>query len=221
MRKLVTDEECRTLFFDIDFGELRVRALYDAKCSVWQSAHHARPRGERDRLLLQMFLTSESGTRCQFNSTTRRGLISHMVKAHGFYDPVQRAVITNECPWCRSIFSTRLDAQHHACSSFLHGFCRAGGSHVQTEIKQPLLPVVCPLCEIEGVAIKNLSHRLFHMLNLFRCSFHLCPTIMTTSSGAICLYLVSRERGLQKLHSFVAPTMLPRRDLLRLAMCAE
>ena len=29
-------------------------------------------------------------------------------------------VITNECPWCRSIFSTRLDAQHHACSSLLH-----------------------------------------------------------------------------------------------------
>ena len=67
-----------------------------------------------------------------------------MVKAHGFYDPVQRAVITNECPWCRSMFSARLGAQHHACSSFLHGFCRASGSHVQTQIKQALLPVVCP-----------------------------------------------------------------------------
>ena len=65
---------------------------------------------------------------------------------------MQRAVITNECPWCRSNFSTRLDAQHHACSSFLHGFCRAGGSNVQTDIKQPLLPVVCPLCKIEEVA---------------------------------------------------------------------
>ena len=75
-----------------------------------------------------------------------------MVRAHGFYDPVQRAVITNECPWCRSIVSTRLDAQQHACSSFLHGFCRTGGSHVQTEIKQPLLPVVYPLREIEEVA---------------------------------------------------------------------
>ena len=66
-----------------------------------------------------------------------------MVKAHGFYDPVQRAVITNECP---------LHAQHHACSSFLYCFCRAGGSHVQTEVKQPLLPVVCPLCKIEEIA---------------------------------------------------------------------
>ena len=60
--------------------------------------------------------------------------------------------------------------------------------------------------------IKNLSHRLFHLLNRFRCSFHLCPTAMTTSSGATCLYLVSRERGLQKLHSFCcanAPTVRP------------
>ena len=151
--------------------------------------------------------TSDSGTRCQFNSTTRRGLVSHMVKAHGLYDPGQRAVITNECTWCRSIFSTLLDAQHHRCSSFLHGFCRAGGSHVQTEVKQPPLPVVCPLCKIEEIANQE-SERLFHMLNLFRCSFHLCPTVMSTSSGAICLHLVSRERGPQKLHSFVAPTML-------------
>ena len=44
---------------------------------------------------------------------------------------------------------------------------------------------------------------------------------MTTSSGATCLYPVSRERGLQKLHSVVAPTMLPQRDLLRLAMRAD
>ena len=28
----------------------------------------------------------------------------------------------------------------------------AGGSHVQTEVKQPLLPVVCPLCKIEEIA---------------------------------------------------------------------
>ena len=61
--------------------------------------------------------------------------------------PVQRAVITNECPWCRSVFSTRLDAQHHACSSFLHGSCRMGGSNVHTVIRQPQLPVECPLCK--------------------------------------------------------------------------
>ena len=77
----------------------------------------------------------------------------------------------------------------------------------------------CQLCarcvKLKKLRIKNQSHRLFHMLNLFCCSFHPCPTIMTTSSGVICLYQVSRERGLQKLHSFVAPTMLPRRDLLR------
>ena len=37
-------------------------------------------------------------------------------------------------------------------TSFLHFFCRAGGSHVQTEVQQPLLPVVCPLCKIEEIA---------------------------------------------------------------------
>ena len=100
-----------TLFCDIDLEELRMCALYDAKCSGWQSAH-LRDHTERDRLFLHMFFTPESGAQCQFCSTRRRGLISHMVRARGFYDPVQRAVITNECTWCRSILSTRLDAQH-------------------------------------------------------------------------------------------------------------
>ena len=55
--------------------------------------------------------------------------------------------------------------------------------------------LLCARCvKLRKSRIKNLSHRLFHMLNLSRCSFHLCLTIMTTSSGAICLYLVSRER---------------------------
>ena len=161
-------------------------------------------------------------TRRQFCSTTRRGLISHMVRAHGFYDPMQRVVITDECPWCRSIFSARLDAQHHACSSFLHGFCRASGSHVQTGVKQPLLLVECPLCKIEEVANQeSASSSLPQAESVFCGSFHLCPTIMTTSSGAISLCLVSRERGLQEVHIFVAPTLFPRRDPLRLAMRAD
>ena len=62
--------------------------------------------------------------------------------------------------------------------------------------------LLCVCCvKLRKSRIKNLSHRLFHMLNLFRCSFDLRRTFMTTSSGAICLYLVSRERGLQKLHN--------------------
>ena len=73
--------------------------------------------------------------------------------------------------------------------------------------------LLCVRCvKLRKSRIKNLSHRLFHMFNLFRCSFHLCSAFLITSSGAICLYMVSRERGLQKLHSFVAPTMLPWRD---------
>ena len=54
--------------------------------------------------------------------------------------------------------------------------------------------LLCVRCvKLRKSRIKNLSRRLFHMLNLFRCSFHLCPTVMTTSSGAICIYLVSES----------------------------
>ena len=84
MRKLVMDDDCRTRFCDIDLGELRMRALYDANCSVWQSAH-LRDHVEKDTdCSFKCSFTSKSDTRCQFYSTTRRGLISHMVKAHCF-----------------------------------------------------------------------------------------------------------------------------------------
>ena len=118
-----------------------MRALYDVECPVWQLAHlRDSTETETDRPFKCSFPLA-TGTKCQFCSTTMRGLTGHKVRAHGFYDPVQRA------PSCRSVFSTRLDAQHHACSSFLHGSCRTGGSNVQTVIRQPQLPVECPLCE--------------------------------------------------------------------------
>ena len=94
-----------------------------------------------------------------------------MVRAHGFYDSVQRVVITDECPWCHSIFSARLDAQHHACSSFLHGFCRASGSHVQTGVSSHccLLSIRC--VKLRKSQIKSQRPRLFHKLNLFLWQF--------------------------------------------------
>ena len=51
MRKLVMDEECRILFCNIDLQELRMRALYDVECPVWQLAHL------RDQSSIQMLLS--------------------------------------------------------------------------------------------------------------------------------------------------------------------
>ena len=50
MRKLVMDGECRALFSDMDLGELRMRAVCDAECPVWELAYlrdHAETEGAR------------------------------------------------------------------------------------------------------------------------------------------------------------------------------
>ena len=87
MRKLVMDEECRTLFCDIDLHEIRMRALDDVECPVWQLAHlRDSIEMETDRSFKCSFPLS-TGTQCQFCSTTMRGLIGHKVRAHRFYDP--------------------------------------------------------------------------------------------------------------------------------------
>ena len=104
-------------------------------------------RGFRSKSRQNRSFPKATQTQYQFCSTTMRGLIGHKMRTHGFYDPVQRAVITNECLWCRSIFSTRLDVHHHTCWFFLQGSCRAGSNNVHTVIRQLQLRVQCPLCK--------------------------------------------------------------------------
>ena len=126
MRKLVMDEECRTLFCDIDFGKLRMHALYDAKCSVWQSAQ-LRDHVERRPIVLS-----------NVPSPRER---HPMLRAHGFLRPCTASGDYKQMPL--------------VSFNFLHTTGRSASRvfvHVQTEIKQPLLPVVCPLCTIKEVA---------------------------------------------------------------------
>ena len=56
------DEECRTLFCDIDLGELRMRALYDAMCSVWKSELLRDHVEDETDCSFKCSFTSESGT---------------------------------------------------------------------------------------------------------------------------------------------------------------
>ena len=103
-----------------------------------------------------------------------------MVRAHGFYDPVQRAVITNECSWCRSICSTRLDAPHHACS--LHGL------QVEVTYKWKSDSRSCPFnvrCAERSLVVKVTiqSHSPLLAPNHQCRSSHPCLSVLTTSSG--------------------------------------
>ena len=67
-------------------------ALYDAECPV-----HLREHAETETARsFKCFVPLATGAQCEFCSATMRGLISHEVRAHGFYDLAQRAVITNE-----------------------------------------------------------------------------------------------------------------------------
>ena len=147
------DEECRTLFCDIDLGELRMRALYDAKCLVWKSEHlHDHVEKETDCSFKCSF-TSERGTRCQFNSTTRRGTDQPHGESTWFLQSCAASCDYKRMPLVtvNFLYTTGMLNITRVRSS-CYGFCRAGGSHVQTEVKQPLLLVVCPLCKIDEIA---------------------------------------------------------------------
>ena len=147
MRMLVMDEECRILFCNIDLQELRMRALYDVECPVWQLAHlRDSTDTETDRPFKCSFPLA-TGTTCQFCSTTMKGLIGHKVRAHGFYDPVQRAGDHERMPLVSLSLFHAIGRPASCVLVFSSCSCRTGGSNAHTVIRQPQLPVECPLCK--------------------------------------------------------------------------
>ena len=203
MSKLVMNEECRTLFCDIDLGELRVRALYDAKCSVWQSAHL------RHHAVLQMFLYPRERHPMSILLDHEERTDQPHSESTWFLRPRAASFDNKRMPigavqfsphdWTLSITRVR-----HFCAVFA---AQVEAMYKPKSSSHSCLLSVCRV-KLRKSRIKSQSPRPFHKLSPFCCSFHLCPTIMTTSSSAICLCLVSREQGLQELHRFAAPNIV-------------
>ena len=92
------------------------------------------------------------------------------------------------------------------------------GSHVQTEVKQPLLPVVCPLCKIEEIAnqeSESSSLPLAESVSLqFSSDDHVIPCHLSLPG-------IPRAR-FAKVAQFCGTNNAPvARPFLRLAMRAE
>ena len=83
--------------------------------------------------------TLPDGSICGARFSSFRALQSHRRKAagHSFIAPECRLAITNQCPWCKCVFSTIANARRHIKKSLSMHRCCGDGSVVPA----PLLPV--------------------------------------------------------------------------------
>ena len=109
--------------------------------------------------------TLPDGSICGARFSSFRALQSHRRKAagHSFIAPECRLAITNQCPWCKCVFSTIAHARRHIKKSLSMHRCCGDGSVVPV----PLLPVGSLACGKCGHACQSVSDLQQHVVNHF------------------------------------------------------
>ena len=94
--------------------------------------------------------TLDNGVVCGARFATLQQLAMHVRKTksgnHGRVPEHYRAVVTNQCPWCRMVYSNIRNARIHVKSSLQHKVCQGRGSPNVFEPKIPSLE--CPICHV-------------------------------------------------------------------------
>ena len=73
-------------------------------------------------------MVGEDGQRCLKAFPTMRSVLLHQRRAtegaHSTFVHLVSLVITNQCLWCCSMFSSRFSAQQHVRAAFIKGDCK-------------------------------------------------------------------------------------------------
>ena len=145
-----------------------MRALCDAKCSVWQSAHLRHHAEKETDCSFKCSFTSESGTQRQLGSTTRRAL----AESTWFFRP--RAA-SGDCKRMPLVSFNFLHTTGTLNITRVRHFCTVFAAQAEAMYRPKssshscLLSVRC--VKLRKSRIKNQSPRLFHKLNPVCCSF--------------------------------------------------
>lgn len=133
--RLWRDPEARSRFLSLDMAALR-QAMLSSQVpppgtTVMQSSQESRiddigePQVGDFVCCLQ---GPEPGVACGRAFSTAAALSAHMRfsmdSSHGRGNLLNSLIITTQCPWCRSVFSTLHNAREHANRAYVRGTCR-------------------------------------------------------------------------------------------------
>jgi hypothetical protein len=142
--KLFKDEEVKQAFVILDPSCLRVAYWMDLlPASVVPDEDE-----EEEFDIFTCELLDKHGEPCGSTFKSAQSLSAQQSRMrggqHGMVRVLREAVLTNQCPWCRSTLASRETAQAHVVRAWKYKRCRADLSGIKWEARQP--PTLsCPL----------------------------------------------------------------------------
>ena len=110
-----------------------------------------------------------SGQQCSVSFATQSALACHQRKAHGRTWPCRQCIVSNQCPWCKRLFSDIPATKAHAQRRQ-----RLGGCPVTRGRQQMMLQLIfparlnCQICEYVAATFDSLQE---HMCGHFGSEF--------------------------------------------------
>ena len=169
--ELVNNSEVREEFIKFDMSELRAQEVCHAICFsnyIESIDSQAQAVAHKDDIMYSCDLCLSSGEQCKAKFNNMRKLVIHqrMAKQHKHaYIHLHSFVITNQCPWCETIFSSQTAAIQHARASMKHDRCIPMLSHFKHKLV-PCTHVKCPIpwCDQEfECLLEYYSHINIHV----------------------------------------------------------
>ena len=178
---LFREKDAREQIENFDHKHLRA-AMLDKLNKVYLSSN---PDGDIPSGCFQCDVLDIEGNRCPFSANSHAALCRHKVFSKGYGHNLRSVIntltITNQCIICKSVFASKVSAQHHLSNALITGSCQTDLGFKATE---PVCPssLVCPLslfndgtcCQYEAPDLSTLqSHIVEHLKEYFDLDNHI------------------------------------------------
>ena len=147
--KFFKDAEVREQFENFDHKYLRASLLHNLKKAYTRKDTMSDvPSG-----CFPCNISLVNGEPCNFVAHSHSALCRHQVFSkqygHNRRSIINTLTITNQCCICRSVFSSRISAQHHTSNALIKGICKCDQGFKTFQVKEPH-SLVCPLSAFDG-----------------------------------------------------------------------
>ena len=160
-RSLFSEGDARDCFLDLDAAVLRSAAWTTG--GMWERWVDERGEATPQEGSWRCSLATAEGTVCGRVFVSKRALHMHQVRTqggdHGKKSPLYAGVVCNQCPSCRTTFSSMVTTRQHVRYAWLRGHCKVSMTTFAWPLLQPP-SLVCPLCDFSAASLPVLQDHI-------------------------------------------------------------
>jgi len=157
--QLINNAEVREQFVEYDVSELRASELHANAHDIISIDHldHAVIEHAIEERSFHCTMQTKSKVPCLSVFNSARALALHISKSKNHAHEHVRLhafVLTNQCPWCESVFASNMSAFNHARHAIERDGCVVDKAFLPKKLITPT-SIVCPMCEKQFDSLHN------------------------------------------------------------------